>query len=68
MKIQKEGGDLGTKVLRDQRFTNYIIDKWLIPLLEIDKKNRTSDSPGSLMVKTPCSQCRGHRFNPWSGN
>ena len=25
-------------------------------LLEIDKKNPTSDFPGSLMVKTPCSQ------------
>ena len=20
------------------------------------------------MVKTPCFQCRGHGFNPWSGN
>ena len=20
------------------------------------------------MAKTPCSQCRGHKFDPWSGN
>ena len=24
--------------------------------------------PGGPVVKTPCSQCRGPRFNPWSGN
>ena len=23
--------------------------------------------PGGLVVKTPCFQCRGHRFDPWSG-
>ena len=23
--------------------------------------------PGDLVVKTPCFQCRGHRFDPWSG-
>ena len=26
------------------------------------------DFPGSSVVKTPCSQCGGHRFDPWSGN
>ena len=26
------------------------------------------DFPGGPVVKTPCSQCRGHGFNPWSGN
>ena len=26
------------------------------------------DFPGDPVVKTPCSQCRGHRFHPWSGN
>ena len=25
------------------------------------------DFPGSPVVKTPCSQLRGHRFDPWSG-
>ena len=26
------------------------------------------DFPGSPVVKTPRCQCRGHGFNPWSGN
>ena len=26
------------------------------------------DFPGGAVVKTPCSQCRGPGFNPWSGN
>ena len=26
------------------------------------------DFPGGLMVKTPCFQCRGHRFDPWLEN
>ena len=26
------------------------------------------DFPGGPVVKTPCSQCRGSRFDPWSGN
>ena len=27
-----------------------------------------SDFPGSPVVKTLCSQCRRHGFNPWLGN
>ena len=23
------------------------------------------DFPGGLVIKTPCFQCRGHRFDPW---
>ena len=26
------------------------------------------DFPGSPVVKTPSLHCRGHRFDPWSGN
>ena len=26
------------------------------------------DFPGGAVVKTPCSQCRGPGFDPWSGN
>ena len=26
------------------------------------------DSPGGPVVKTPCFQCRGCGFDPWSGN
>ena len=25
------------------------------------------DFPGGPVVKTPCSQCRGPGFDPWSG-
>ena len=32
------------------------------------KKGRGWDFPGGPAVKTLCSQCRGPRFNPWSGN
>ena len=24
--------------------------------------------PGGPVVRTPCFHCRGHRFDPWSGN
>ena len=26
------------------------------------------DFPGGPLVRTPRSHCRGHRFDPWSGN
>ena len=26
------------------------------------------DIPGEPVVKTPCFQCRGNKFHPWSGN
>ena len=32
------------------------------------KTGYTQDFPGCPAIKTPCSQCRGHRFHPWSGN
>ena len=28
----------------------------------------TGDFPGGPVGKTPCSQCRGPGFDPWSGN
>ena len=31
-------------------------------------KGRPGDFPGDPVVKTPRSQCKGHRFHPWSGN
>ena len=34
----------------------------------INKKCMLRDFPGGPVVKTPCSQCRGHGFDPWSGN
>ena len=32
------------------------------------KNNWQTDFLGSLVVKTPSSQSKGHRFNPWLGN
>ena len=32
------------------------------------KMRQERDIPGGPVVKTPCSQCRGHGFNPWLGN
>ena len=29
---------------------------------------QAQDFPGGAVVKTPCSQCRGVGFYPWSGN
>ena len=29
---------------------------------------KASDSPGGPVVKTPCCQCRRHKFDSWSGN
>ena len=34
----------------------------------IIKKIHKQDFPGGLVVKTLHSQCRGHGFDPWSGN
>ena len=31
------------------------------------KANLARYLPGGPVVKTPCSQCRGHRFDPWFG-
>ena len=30
--------------------------------------SQARDFPGVPVVKTPCSQCRGHGFDPWLGN
>ena len=34
----------------------------------IKKKMGVGDFPGGPVAKTPRSQCRGPRYNPWSGN
>ena len=33
-----------------------------------NKKMGLGDFPSGPVAKTPCSQCGGSRFNPWSGN
>ena len=32
------------------------------------RKSLLRDFPGGTVVETPGSQCRGPRFDPWSGN
>ena len=32
------------------------------------KLSDLGDFPGGPVGKTPCSQCRGHGFDPWLGN
>ena len=32
------------------------------------QQSRGRGFPGGPVAKTPNSQCRGHRFNPWSRN
>ena len=36
--------------------------------MEAHKRNQLRDFPGGPAVKTPCSQCRGPRFDPWLGD
>ena len=31
-------------------------------------KGEMREFPGGPVVRTPHFHCRGHRFNPWSGN
>ena len=38
------------------------------PLLEKLVLKNSRNFPGVPVSKTPCSQCRGLRFHPWSGN
>ena len=53
----------------------YVESKKYNKLVNITKKKQTHryreqtrDFPGGPVAKTPCSQWRGPRFNPWSGN
>ena len=32
------------------------------------ERNELKEFPGGPGAETPCSQCRGPGFNPWSGN
>ena len=43
-----------------------ICNKDLLDCVEERREHR--DFPGGAVDKTPCSQCRGPGFNPWSGN
>ena len=44
---------------------------WFIHIMECYsalKKKETREFPGGPVVRTPCSHCRGPRFNSWLGN
>jgi len=41
---------------------------WTFKLVGVKTQNTVKDFPGGPLAKTPCSQCRGPRFKPWSGN
>ena len=40
----------------------------LVSVLRKSRAGVKGDFPGGPVVKTPCFQCRGHKFNPWLGN
>ena len=45
------------------------LNHWeVLQKLGFKKKIQAKDFPGSPVVKTPCSQFKGPRFSPWSGN
>ena len=65
---------LNNTFLNNQQVTEEI-KRELKKFLETnDNENTTTqkrwdgDFPGGPGAKTPCSQCKGSRFNPWSGN
>jgi len=57
----------------EKGFTNDVSDKGLISqihkeFIQTSKKQTTRDFPGGPVARTPRSQCRGPRLDPWSGN
>ena len=52
-------------ILNHHSFLSGII---LLSLCFSKKKKDSRDFSGDPVSKTPCSQCRGPRFTPWSGN
>ena len=38
------------------------------PTVTLGKRETFQHFPGGPVVKNPCFHCRGHGFDPWSGN
>ena len=59
----------GPQIIRINSFDSITstLVPWFVGVKAI-KMGKFKDSPSSPIVKTPCSQCRGPRFDPWSGN
>ena len=43
-------------------------ERWTIKKAEHQRIDAFRDFPGDSMVRTLCFHCRGHRFDPRSGN
>ena len=54
----------GLVLKRAQNMLNYIVKHSCVSL----KKKKIRDFSGAPVAKIPCFQCRGPRFDPWSGN
>ena len=56
--------------MRKMYIAELLIDRTTVPILLFFSQLRMNvpDFPGSPVVKTPCSQCRGHGFDPCLGN
>ena len=39
--------------------------QWVTEGQKQEEKDTLGDIPGGPVAKTPWSQCRGHRFDPW---
>ena len=46
----------------------YLLLDFAVNLKLLQKIVCSEDFPGSPVVKTPRFHCRGHGFDPWSGN
>ena len=51
-----------------RNFHTYVLPSFLTLDLSLLERKPFWDFPGGTVAKTPCSQCRGPGFNPWSGN
>ena len=53
----------------DERMSFYSTSlNWKMTTFLGNKSSHDWDFPGGPVVKTVCFQCKGHGFDPWSGN
>ena len=62
---QKKSQIVVTRGLREERMGS----QWLTTKFQLGMMEKFwTDFPGGPVVKTPFFHCRGHEFDPWSGN